>query len=445
MIQYTSQQEYIIQKAIDWFYNSDEQLFQYAGGPGTGKSFILMEIVKRLGLDIENEVAPMSYIGAAALNMRKYGLVSAKTIHSWLFEIREIPETDSFGHIVYNDNGKISKVKVFLPKDMLPMTIRLIIIDEAFCVPLSLKQYIMKHGIKVLACGDTHQLPPVADSPAFLISGEIYKLTEIMRQSGRDDIIQIAIARYNDYKVTRGRSQNALVIDRNQLTDEMLLWADEIICGKNSTRDNINNHIRYIKGYHSILPMYGEKLVCRNNNWDLISRTPDGYDMALVNGIIGTVTNQPSISSYNKNNHSIPIEFMCNDISCSFLANASYEYFLSNSEERKKIKSINSNRKSKSTQLFEFAYAITCHIAQGSQFDKVIYIEESMYGDIQAPLNLVGATRAVKQLIYVLDDGYKWHNLSEDTALEQSKVSSLQSLISSKYIHKKKTYSKSLI
>ena len=53
--------------------------------------------------------------------------------------------------------------------------------------------------------------------------------------------------------------------------------------------------------------------------------------------------------------------------------------------------------------LFEYAYCITCHIAQGSQFNKVVYIEENLGASIQNCLNLVGATRAVQQLIYVKD------------------------------------------
>lgn len=31
MIQFTDEQENLINKAIDWFYNSSEQVFQYSG------------------------------------------------------------------------------------------------------------------------------------------------------------------------------------------------------------------------------------------------------------------------------------------------------------------------------------------------------------------------------------------------------------------------------
>ena len=416
-MKFTLEQEYIINRAINWFYNEpDNQLFQYAGSPGTGKSVVLNEIVKRLGLDIETEVMPMAYIGSAALNMRKYGLSSARTAHSWLYELIEVPKIDSNGDFVYKDTGKIVLEKRFVPKKNISMYIKLMIVDEAYCMPMSMRETIMKHNIKVLACGDTNQLPPVADKPAFLIDGEILRLTQILRQGDRDDIIFLANRRMQNQSISKGYYGHSLVIDREELTDEMFLWADAVICGTNRTRDIINNHIRYIKGYNTILPMYGEKLVCRNNNWLINARTPDGYNMALVNGLIGAVINQPSIDTYDNRTKTFNIIFKSDIIDCTFNASANFDYLVSDNEMRQKIKNINAGKVH--GQLFEFAYCITCHIAQGSQFNKVIFIEEYM-GDLQPAINLVGATRAVKSLIYVRNNFKKWQEYPEDPDLKR--------------------------
>jgi ATP-dependent exoDNAse (exonuclease V) alpha subunit len=51
--------------------------------------------------------------------------------------------------------------------------------------------------------------------------------------------------------------------------------------------------------------------------------------------------------------------------------------------------------------MFEYAYCLTGYVAQGSQFHNVIYIEENVNGPIQNSMNLVGATRADRALIYV--------------------------------------------
>ena len=72
-------QQTVVDAAVDWFYNSSEQVFQYTGNPGTGKSVVMNAIIERLGLPLER-VAPMSYIGAAAIVMRLKGFRNAKTI-----------------------------------------------------------------------------------------------------------------------------------------------------------------------------------------------------------------------------------------------------------------------------------------------------------------------------------------------------------------------------
>ena len=48
-------------------------------------------IINRLGLNMY-DIAPMSYIGSAAIIMRLKGLINAKTIHSWLFEPKVVHE-----------------------------------------------------------------------------------------------------------------------------------------------------------------------------------------------------------------------------------------------------------------------------------------------------------------------------------------------------------------
>ena len=82
-IHFTPTQEDIIQKAVNWYNFSSEQVFQISGNPGTGKSVVLNEIIRRLGIAPE-DVAPMAYTGAASVVMRMKGLLNAKTIHSWL-------------------------------------------------------------------------------------------------------------------------------------------------------------------------------------------------------------------------------------------------------------------------------------------------------------------------------------------------------------------------
>ena len=413
-MQLNHDQEFVVSRAVDWFKYSSEQLFQYDGPPGSGKSVVLNEIVNRLGLDIATEVAPMSFIGAASLIMRTKGLFTAKTAHSWIFDVVDIPIKDpSTGQIIYKRDGHVLTKRGFMPKETLGPTIKLIIIDEAFCMPRTLRPYIERLGVKILACGDQNQLPPVKDYPAFLVDGKIHHLSQIMRQEGRDDIIFISNRAMHRQPLLNGYYGHSMVVDREDLSDEMLLWADMIICGTNRTRDIINDHIRYLKGYNSLIPQYGERLVCRNNNWDLEAHDSSGVTINLVNGLIGTVVNHPGIDTFNERDKTFKIDFLCDYVPCQFKCNANYDYIVSKHAYRSTIKDSPYSK----GQMLEYAYAITCHIAQGSQFEKVLYIEEFLGEDIQSRLNLVGATRATKQLIYVNMENEPWPTYDDPTTM----------------------------
>ena len=175
------------------------------------------------------------------------------------------------------------------------------------------------------------------------------------------------------------------------------MWADCVICGRNATRDLINQKIRSILGYQGISPYPNEKVVCRNNNWNESVELYEGGTLNLVNGLIGRINNDTSISRISKDQIKIDFvpdlrpEVMFTNIKCN------YRHLISNSKIRERIRK---NKFSKGN-MFEYAYCITAHIAQGSQFHKVVYIEEPMVRSIQNSINLVGATRADQMLIYV--------------------------------------------
>ena len=133
MFTLTDEQDYVASEAVKWFLYGNEQVFQYAAPPGAGKSVVLNEIIMRLGLNPLTEVAAMSYIGSASLVMRMKGLLSAKTAHSWIYNIIGVNMIDENGKIMMDPllNVPIQQQK-FIPVDRLPDGIKLIAIDSFF-------------------------------------------------------------------------------------------------------------------------------------------------------------------------------------------------------------------------------------------------------------------------------------------------------------------------
>lgn len=385
----TLEQQALVKECYEWFYYGKSLVFEYAGGPGTGKSFVLDYIIEYLGIN-RDQIAPMAYTGAAAVNMRTKGLLNAGTIHSWIYHVAKTKKQDDDGNVVMDDYFNRPKETIdFVPRLKLKH-IKLIIIDEAYMVPYEMKKDIERFGIKIIACGDPNQLPPINSSPAYLTSNNTRLLTKIMRQEENSFIVKLAYNMLHGFPISNGYYGDVLVIDENELTDQMIMSSDIVICSKNATREYYNNKIRALFGYSGNTPQYGERVICRSNNKHEIVD-----DINLANGLIGTVLNFPDVSSFDGD--TFRLLFKPDLLNTPFDIRASYKYFTASYQQRDILRS----DKYLTGEKFEFGYAITAHLSQGSQFDNVIVIDEPMMGNVNERLAYVAITRARKRLIYV--------------------------------------------
>lgn len=397
MIILTDEQEQIIEQGVDWFYNQSTQLFEIDGEAGTGKSVVLHEIVNRLNL-FESEYMPMAYTGQAAIIMRVKGFENSKSIHSSLYRLELIPaknrdhiddpfvintelNTDKFVHVF----RKLNKTDLY--------GIKLFIIDEAWMVPDKMKSDIMSFGIKVIAAGDSGQLPPVMGNPAFLTGYNVHHLTKLMRQNETSAIVYLAHrARYGKPINCGIYGNEALVIEDKDVSSEMLLNSQHVICGTNKSRDFFNTRIRNLKGISTPYPVVGDRIICRNNDWNMTVA-----NIALANGLQGIVLTPLDISNFSKEDV-INIDFLTDLVNIPFYSvDINARYIISPYDVRTQIK----NSKYVKGELFEYAYAITTHLSQGSEYDQGIYYEEFLRQNIQNQLNYTAITRFKHKLIYI--------------------------------------------
>jgi exodeoxyribonuclease-5 len=353
------------------------------------------QIIKALGIPPER-VAPMAYTGTAAINMRAKGMMNAKTIYAWCYRcVREPVKDPATGKPVIDPVYNIPKVRLsFVPINSLP-DIDIIVADEAGSIPPDMRATIDKLGIPVIAAGDLNQLPPIFGTPGYLNDpAKVHQLTEIVRQQAGNTIIQFSQMALAGQDIPLGRYGNVAVIYEDEISDNMLCKSDIVICSKNATRYNYIDHIRHeLLGYDYKMPMHGERVVCRKNNWDV-----EAGGINLTNGLLGNVINYPDISTVDRNRNTFKLSFkpdLCNDI----FHNLEADFRFLNSRDQKEKNMLKMSERAFGDK-FEFGYAITTHMAQGSEFNQGIYIEEYLNRDINNKLNYVGLTRFKNKCIY---------------------------------------------
>ena len=179
----------------------------------------------------------------------------------------------------------------------------------------------------------------------------------------------------------------------------MLKSADVIITGTNRLRSSINNLFResFLDLPTLEYPNYGEKIICRRNDWSKFIR--ENGEIYLTNGLSGTV-DYVDRETYNKN--SINIDFKPDFTNKNFKnikASIPYINMKLGTEESSNFYA------PPGVNLFEYAYAITTHLSQGSQYDNVVFLKEKNFFNNEKDyyrLLYTVVTRARESITYVV-------------------------------------------
>ena len=415
-VELTADQQRAENLIAEWFLHTDDLYFVLAGYAGTGKTFLINHVVKEvLGLEAGVEAAFVSPTGKAATVLAQGGTV-AGTVHGLIY-IRNEDEYE------VNEDGEVITTErrlSFSKRESIDEKIRLIIIDEASMVGEEMLRDLLSFGVKCLFCGDHAQLPPV-NGDCQLMQNPNFILTEIVRQAAGDPIIQVATMAREGKHIPYGHyGENVSVISQRHFQGiegkRAMLRADQMICGRNKTRNALNAEYRGYLGLpeDALLPQDDEKLICTLNNWEKPLDKKEIFH--LVNGIIGTVENVAEHYDY-----LLSMSFLADGIGEEVEVVADGGVFLSgeyahlygdraakladgtfvheyNRTLLRKMKVVAEETISR----FEFAYAITCHKAQGSEFDSVVVFDESwLFGEDRNRWLYTAITRAKKQLLIV--------------------------------------------
>lgn len=379
----TNKQEQGLRIAIDR-YNNKEPWTCIAGYAGTGKSTLVKFIVAALELE-EKDVAYCSFTGKAAQVLSRKGCANATTAHKLLYRAKMMAD-GSF---------------VLFPKKRGDLSYKLIVCDEISMLPANLWNLLLRHNIPIICLGDPAQLPPIGEDNGVLQHPHIF-LDEIMRQAQESEIIRLTMEIRENKPLNFRKGNEVIVIPQQEVVTGMYDWADQVIAATNKKRKEINNDMRLLKFGTTFQnePIVGDKIVSLKNDWNIINK--DGE--ALVNGSIGYINDiefEDDVPYYGTKAH---CTFMPDSNSGEMNMLLDYNYLAYGVETCSKDKFwIFKKNKLAVPHLFDYGYCITCHRAQGSEWDNVLVFEERFPFDRDEHRRWLytAATRAAKKLVIV--------------------------------------------
>ena len=426
----TFEQEKVVKILADFlFCRKMESLFLLKGYAGTGKTSLIGALVKTLD-QLEQKCILLAPTGRAAKVFSHYAGHPAYTIHKKIYRQKSFSnETDNFS---MNDN--LHQHTLF-------------IVDEASMIAnegLSgsmfgtgrllddLIQYVYSgQGCRLMLIGDTAQLPPVGEeeSPALSADAlrgyglEVYEglLTEVVRQlqdSGilwnatelrqyitEEDVFTlppIKVEGFPDIKVIPG---NELIEAISDSYDHVGMDETIVICRSNKRANIYNKGIRNTILYREEELETGDLLMVAKNNYfwtegckeidfiangdiavvrrvrreremygfrfaDVLLRFPDYDDMELeVKLLLDTLHTETPV---------LPKE-MNDKLFYSVL-----EDYADISVKRERMKKMKADPHYNALQV-KYAYAVTCHKAQGGQWKRVFLDQGYMTEDMLSP------------------------------------------------------------
>ena len=361
-----------------WIKKPKPQIARLWGYAGTGKTTFIQSL--RFG-----KIKPSycAFTGKAASVMKSKGMRNATTIHGLIYDFDRKATNDE-----HSDKGL--KFKLRRRKNLLD----LVIVDECSMVNEEIGQDLLRVTKKLLVLGDQGQLPPVKGTGFFNrndLDAIDLEFIEIHRQAENSPILDFATHARLGKKIEPSNDPACTVKieptpnNINSLHEE----GDIIICWRNKTRHQFNKEALKRRKLKERRLMEGMQVVCLKNNRDL----------GLLNGTIWTVKEvgkEKSHTDGKEQKNYLTKECVLMDDE----GNETKAHLINSSFGKDKFDM--SHLKNKNHAAFDYGYAITCHKAQGSQWERVsIYVEMWRGHEDYDKWLYTAATRAQKSL-YVL-------------------------------------------
>ena len=363
--------------------------FYLGGYAGAGKTYLLNELRKRIGNILF--LAPTGK--ACAVLADKIPNADIRTIHSALYSAMEVTEDmldeyrergkkgDTFAQTMYEYYTRKNALLVRFSLNPSPeLFTRLVVVDESSMIGKTEFENLVSVAPRIVFVGDPAQLPPV-ESASILPDKFDAFLKSVQRQALESPITRLSMAiRNSEFRGWEPwKNEGIRVLAKGSKAE--CLEADQVIAGMNVTRNKLNKLLREEKINH--FPVVGDKIIVKQN-----FRRKSG--LVLVNGDIGHVIElSERIGRLNFEYKQVPYPFffLSDEIVAPLYGKKPYV----------------ATKKDYPVK-FDYAYCITVHASQGSEWKKVVFFDDKMWENRASDrrrLLYTAITRAKEQLTIV--------------------------------------------
>jgi exodeoxyribonuclease-5 len=383
-IELAGQQLEAVERVRSWLKADETQTFRLFGYAGTGKTTVAREIVSALGLVGRTRYA--AFTGKAAHVLASKGCDGAQTIHSLIYQpvekarehLRELQlarnaaldpveqarldaeieaeqrEIDSPGWIV-NTGSELERAA-------------LLVLDEVSMVDDTMALDLLDFGVPTLVLGDPAQLPPIDGTGYFIDAEPDMLLTDIHRSALDSPVTRLATA----VRSADGHDVDLGVpgMDGNsgrwpyRLTPVEALRFDQVICWRNATRWRVINAMRRAAG-HAGYPQPGERIIGLVND----------REAGILNGQQLTV--RQTFGETGRDNTRILDIAATTESGLDVELRAWSVGFTGTDGELSARRQSSGPFRRPGVVAATYAHAVTVHKAQGSQWDKVLVVDET--------------------------------------------------------------------
>lgn len=446
----TEEQEKAIECIADFLFKPEnDTLLLLKGYAGTGKTTLIGAVVRTLS-EMRAGYVLMASTGRAAKVFSRYSGFSAYTIHKKIY--RQKSFSNDLDNFSLNDN--LHKNTLF-------------IVDEASMISNDgltgasfgsgrllddLIEYVYAgQGCRLLIIGDDAQLPSVGEDESPALSAEVLSgygldvteciLTEVIRYSGRngilsnatmlrermaaDDIYDLPVLTLKGYEDISSIPGSELIEAINSSYNEVGMDETMVICRSNKRAYLYNKGIRNTILYREEELSTGDILMIAKNNYHW---TADCKEMDFIaNGDIAVVRRvrrtqemygfrfaDVVLSFPDHNDIEFELKILLDTLHSDYpslskedsdrLFNAVMEDYSDITNKKERMKKLKEDSFYNALQV-KYAYAVTCHKAQGGQWKRIFidqgYITEDTFTPDYYRWLYTALTRASEKLYLV--------------------------------------------